>query len=249
MPIVSASPMPSAPASSERATASSTTAGSTGPVCGQPNDVASVTSTAASGAAARIDASAAKLSSTLRPALARLCASDTDNTNCRCSSPAASARSAPRSLSTSPHRRTPTAVLVAATSCSASARAGTRSGRTNDVSSRSSTPAATSASKIASFASVEIGASSCRPSRNVTSRTAMRGVTVGMRNVSFLFASCPQRNRPDRRSYAILLRTVSPHPRSRSGCSRHAGLIRPRSRRVAGAAPVRQARAAAIAPM
>ena len=59
---------------------------------------------------------------------------------------------------------------VAAHMASASAIAGTRSGRTKLAISKSWTPAATSASAITKFASTEIGASSCKPSRRLTSR-------------------------------------------------------------------------------
>ena len=63
--------------------------------------------------------------------------------------PAASARWAPRVFSTRPQRMGPcpgTAGAVASASASASAIAGTRSARTNDTSSSSAMPAATSAS-------------------------------------------------------------------------------------------------------
>src|SRR6056297_3833063 len=100
--------------------------------------------------------------------------------------PAASARWTPRGFSTRPQRVTPWSSAssdVAATRASASARAGTRSGRTKLVSSRSRTPADTSASNTATLASVEIGASSCNPSRRVTSRsTTWRDVAAPRSN-------------------------------------------------------------------
>jgi hypothetical protein len=116
-----------------------------------------------------IASKAAIASSVDAPALCRLCVSLTDTTYCRWVNPAASARSAPRRLSTRPQRTT-SAPTVAAHSASASAIAGTRSGRTKLVSSSSRTPAETSASKSANFVSVGTGASSCNPSRIDTSR-------------------------------------------------------------------------------
>ena len=87
--------------------AASTSAGATGPAYGHPNAVASVTSIAApSGSPAVIASISASAASGVRPALWRLCASETLTTNCSRSIPAARARCAPRALSTSAHRST-----------------------------------------------------------------------------------------------------------------------------------------------
>ena len=172
--MVSASETAATPAASARSAAASTIAGATGPSYGQPNAVASVASMRTpAGSVALIDSSSANPASAERPALRALWASDTLTTNCRRSIPASRARWAPRALSTRAQRATD-APAVRAASSGASAIAGTRSGRTNDVSSRSRTPAPTSASNRASLSSVATTRSSCRPSRNVTSRTGGR---------------------------------------------------------------------------
>ena len=196
-PIVSARPIDDAPASAERRAASTTAAGAIGPSYGHPNDVDNVISITASSSPEANEANSVSASSVDAPALCRLWVSLTDTTYCRWSIPAASARSAPRRLSTSPQRTT-SRCFVAALSASASAIAGTRSGRTKLVSSSSRTPAATSASAMAILASVLIGASSWSPSRRLTSRMSTDDGRPVMPPVSQQFGSCPRarRHRP-----------------------------------------------------
>ena len=116
---------------------------------------------------------------------------------------------------------------VAAHIASASAIAGTRSGRTKLVTSKSRIPAATSASAIATFASVLIGASSCSPSRRLTSRTRTE---AGSLLITFPFS-------PPRIAFGDIVRQSC---RSRSIGHDRGPDVRPlRSRRALGLRPPR----------
>src|SRR4051812_12879367 len=191
VPIVSPRHSWSAPAVTAAPVTSTVRAIGVGPSNGQSQAVATMTSSEppAPCASSAISPTAATASAVDRPALARLCESDAETTYSRCAMPASTARTAPRGLATRAEKCTPSNWCSSAATWSASARAGTALGDTNEVTSIRRTPVATSASSITSLSVSGSGSSNCSPSRIPTSRTST--VVGSTRSNSFMSASCP----------------------------------------------------------
>ena len=170
-PMVSPNAISSGSAWTHRSSTAATRSAGTAPSNGQPKaaDNVRVRRRPAIWARWAIRSQAPMASSTLTPWLRRLNSSVTITTTFTSSSPAARARSSPRSLRTSPIHETAPRGSRAATA-SASASCGTRFGLTKLTASIRRTPLATRESISQSLSSVDSTVCSfCSPSRGATS--------------------------------------------------------------------------------